>query len=90
MRVFSIILFSLLVLIQYPLWIGKGSWYDVFKLKQMFNQQYKTNLELSKENFALRAEVSDLSVGTDAIEERARYELGMVKKDEFFFQVINK
>jgi cell division protein FtsB len=56
----------------------------------MFNQQYKTNLELSKENFALRAEVSDLSVGTDAIEERARYELGMVKKDEFFFQVINK
>ena len=61
-------------MIQYPLWVGKGSWYEVFKLMQEFNQQYKTNQELSKENFALRAEVSDLTNGTDAIEERARYE----------------
>tara|TARA_B110000858_G_C17665569_1_gene409380 strand:+ start:101 stop:373 length:273 start_codon:yes stop_codon:yes gene_type:complete len=89
-KILSIILFSLLILIQYPLWIGKGSWYDVFKLKQEFNQQYKINLNLSKENFALRAEVSDLTNGTDAIEERARHELGMVKGDEFFFQVPNK
>lgn len=86
----SIILFSLLILIQYPLWIGKGSWYDVFKLKQELNEQYKTNIELSKENFALRAEVSDLTIGSDAIEERARHELGMVKSNEFFFQVLNK
>ena len=86
----SIILFSLLILIQYPLWIGKGSWYDVFKLKQEFSKQHKINVDLSKENFALRAEVSDLTNGTDAIEERARHELGMVKGDEFFFQVINK
>ena len=55
-----------------------------------FNQQYKINLDLSKENFALRAEVSDLTNGTDAIEERVRHELGMVKSDEFFFQVPNK
>ena len=90
MKILSIILFSLLILIQYPLWIGKGSWYDVFKLKQEFSKQYKINVDLSKENFALRAEVSDLTNGTDAIEERARHELGMVKGDEFFFQVINK
>lgn len=90
MKILSIILFSLLILIQYPLWFGKGSWYDVFKLKQEFNQQYKINSELSKENFALKAEVSDLTNGSDAIEERARYELGMVKEDEFFFQVLNK
>ena len=90
MKILSIILFSLLILIQYPLWIGKGSWYDVCKLKQEFSKQHKINVDLSKENFALRAEVSDLTNGTDAIEERARHELGMVKGDEFFFQVINK
>jgi|TARA_B100001142_G_scaffold43589_1_gene39630 cell division protein FtsB len=77
-------------LIQYPLWFGKGSWYDVFKLKQEFNNQAKINSVLSKENFALKAEVSDLTNGTDAIEERARHELGMVKDDEYFFQVLNK
>mgnify|MGYP002639839536 FL=1 len=90
MKILSIILLSLLVLIQYPLWFGKGSWYDVFKLKQEFNNQAKINLVLSKENFALKAEVSDLTNGTDAIEERARHELGMVKDDEYFFQVLNK
>lgn len=77
-------------MIQYPLWFGKGSWYDVFKLKQEFNNQAKINSVLSKENFALKAEVSDLTNGTDAIEERARHELGMVKDDEYFFQVLNK
>lgn len=90
MKILSIILLSLLVLIQYPLWFGKGSWYDVFKLKQDFNNQAKINSVLSKENFALKAEVSDLTNGTDAIEERARHELGMVKDDEYFFQVLNK
>ena len=90
MKILSIILLSLLVLIQYPLWFGKGSWYDVFKLKQEFNNQAKINSLLSKENFALKAEVSDLTNGTDAIEERARHELGMVKDDEYFFQVLNK
>ena len=90
MKILSIILLSLLVLIQYPLWFGKGSWYDVFKLKQEFNNQAKINSVLSKENFALKAEVSDLTNGTDAIEESARHELGMVKDDEYFFQVLNK
>ena len=90
MKILSIILLSLLILIQYPLWFGKGSWYDVFKLKQEFNNQVKINSVLSKENFALKAEVSDLTNGTDAIEERARHELGMVKDDEYFFQVLNK
>ena len=90
MKILSIILLSLLVLIQYPLWFGKGSWYDIFKLKQEFNNQAKINSGLSKENFALKAEVSDLTNGTDAIEERARHELGMVKDDEYFFQVLNK
>jgi len=90
LKILSIILLSLLVLIQYPLWFGKGSWYDVFKLKQEFINQAKINSVLSKENFALKAEVSDLTNGTDAIEERARHELGMVKDDEYFFQVLNK
>jgi len=90
LKILSIILLFLLILIQYPLWFGKGSWYDVFKLRQEFSKQANINSELLKENFALKAEVSDLTNGTDAIEERARHELGMVKDDEYFFQVLNK
>jgi len=50
----------------------------------------KINADYQKENEALKAEVDDLKKRTNAIEERARSELGMVKKDEIFFQVINK
>ncbi len=86
MKILSIILFSLLILIQYPLWFGKGSWYDVFKLKQEFNQQYKINSELSKENFALKAEVSDLTNGSDAIEGEQGTNWAWSRKTNSFFR----
>jgi|TARA_B110000495_G_C22697397_1_gene410719 cell division protein FtsB len=80
----------LLILIQYPLWAGKAGWYNVFQLSNEYQAQKEINVELKKQNDALRAEVNDLKNGTDAIEEKAREELGMVKKGEIYFQVINK
>jgi cell division protein FtsB len=90
MKILTFVLFVLLLLIQYPLWWGKGSFYKVYRLNQNLDKQYQINLELRRKNNALKAEVNDLKRGTDVIEERARDELGMVKKDEFFFQIINK
>ena len=90
MRSLSIIFIVLIVLIQYPLWAGRGGWYNVFQLSSEYQAQKEINVELKKQNDALRAEVNDLKNGTDAIEEKAREELGMVKKGEIYFQVINK
>lgn len=90
MKILTFVLFVLLLLIQYPLWWGKGSFYKVYRLNQNLDKQYQINSELRRKNNALKAEVNDLKRGTDVIEERARDELGMVKKDEFFFQIINK
>ncbi|MGE4597194.1 MAG: cell division protein FtsB [Methylophilaceae bacterium] len=90
MKILTFVLFVLLLLIQYPLWWGKGSFYKVYRLNQNLDKQYQINLELRRKNNALKAEVNDLKRGTDVIEERARDELGMVKKDEVFFQIINK
>lgn len=72
------------------MWAGRGGWYNVFQLTSEYEAQKEINYELKKENDALRAEVNDLKKGTDAIEERAREELGMIKKGETYFQVINK
>jgi len=81
------VLAALIVLIQYPLWAGKGGWIHAWEAEQKLAAQRARNQQLEQRNASLEAEVNDLKHGTDAIEERARYELGMVKKDEVFFQV---
>jgi cell division protein FtsB len=88
MRLLTLLFITLIILIQYPLWFGRGGWVNVFDLQKKYQAQRAVNLELDRENDALRAEVNDLKRGTDAIEERARDELGMIKKDEVFFEVI--
>ena len=88
MRVVTYILLALLLLLQYPLWLGKGSWLKVWEMGQQVQAQKQTNEQTQKRNAALDAEVRDLKSGTDAIEERARSELGMVKQREIFFQVV--
>ena len=90
MRALTVIFVLLIALIQYPLWGGRGGWYNVFKLSKEYDATKQVNDVLIKDNNALRAEVNDLKQGTDAIEERAREELGMIKKGEIYFQVINK
>lgn len=78
----------LLVLLQYKLWVGDGGVPEVLKLKQEVSTVESQKLQLEERNQALRAEVSDLKQGLHAIEERARSELGMVAKDETFYQII--
>jgi cell division protein FtsB len=80
----------LVVLLQYPLWLGKGSWLKVAELDRQVEAQRDTNARLKARNEALDADVRDLKQGTEAIEERARMDLGMIKKDEVFFQVVQK
>jgi cell division protein FtsB len=82
-------LIALIVLLQHPLWLGKGSWLRVWEVDQQVRAQRETNQKLSMRNAALDAEVRDLKQGLDAIEERARSELGMIKRDEIFFQVLD-
>lgn len=89
MRWLTAALAALLVVIQYPLWIGKGGWFRVAELEQRVTVQVDANTKLKARNDALSADVKDLQTGTAAIEERARVELGMVKPDEIFVQVID-
>ena len=89
MRWISLILVILLVLLQYPLWLGKGSWLKVWDIDQQLEAQKQINHQTQTRNAILDAEVRDLKQGTEAIEERARSELGMVKGDEVFFQIID-
>ncbi len=76
------------VALQYPLWLGKGGWFRVWSLERQVQEQKDANSRLRQRNSALDAEVRDLKQGVEAIEERARYELGMVRQDEIFFQVV--
>ena len=86
MRILAGVLVALIVAIQYPLWLGKGGWLRVWDVDRQVAAQGVKNENLEIRNSALAAEVKDLKQGSDAIEERARYELGMVKNDEVFFQ----
>lgn len=90
MKVLSFILVVLIALLQYPLWVGKGSWLKVWKFDQQVVTQHEINQKVQIRNAALDAEVRDLKQGSDAIEERARSELGMIKKDEIFFHVLEE
>ena len=82
------VLAALLLALQYPLWVGKGSWLRVWDLERQLGAHREDNARLKARNDALDAEVRDLKQGLDAIEERARLELGMIRKDEIFYQVV--
>ena len=90
MKILAGLLGAFIVAIQYPLWLGKGGWVRVWDVDRQVAAQGAKNERLELRNSALAAEVKDLKQGSDAIEERARYELGMVKNDELFFQMPSK
>ena len=90
MRLLSLVLVALIVLLQYPLWLGKGGWLRVWEIDRQVTVQKDNNARLRVRNDALDAEVRDLKQGYDAIEERARYELGMIRQDEIFFHILEK
>ena len=90
MKYLSYGLIGLIVLIQYPLWIGKGGWLRVWDMNRQVEAQKETNRKLAARNDGLDAEVKDLKQGLEAVEERARAELGMIKPGEVFYQIIDR
>lgn len=89
MKALTLIFVILIALLQYPLWLGKGSWLRVWDLSRQLATQQEKNSALKARNETLDAEVRDLKSGRAAIEERARSELGMIKQDEVFYQVLD-
>jgi cell division protein FtsB len=88
MKILAGVLLALLVGLQYPLWLGKGSWTRVWELDRQLAQQKQTNATLKARNDLMDAEVRDLKQGLEALEEHARLDLGMIRKDEIFYQVV--
>ena len=88
MKILAYTLAAFILLLQFPLWLGKGGWLRVWSLERQVQEQRQANAAVAQRNGALDAEVRDLKQGYEAIEERARYELGLIKQDEVFFQVL--
>jgi cell division protein FtsB len=86
-RILAIIFAALILALQYPMWLGKGGWFRVRELDAQVEAQKRVNADLQTRNTVLDAEVRDLKQGVEAIEERARSELGMIRQDEVFFQL---
>jgi cell division protein FtsB len=87
MRWLALAFALLIVALQYPMWLGKGGWLQVREYERQLAAQRDANAKLKARNDALDADVRDLKTGSEAIEERARAELGMIRQDEVFFQV---
>ena len=88
MRLLLLVLVVLVALIQYPLWMGHGGWFQVRELQAQLVGQKSINEGLQQRNKALAAEVADLQSGTEASEERARAELGMMRQEEVFVHIL--
>ncbi|MDH5659862.1 MAG: cell division protein FtsB [Gammaproteobacteria bacterium] len=89
MRIIAIILGLLFLVLQYDLWLGEGSLATVWRLQKEISTQKVENKKINERNDSLVAEVKDLKKGDAAIEERARNELGMIKKGETYIQVVD-
>lgn len=87
-RILLLVLLLLLVAMQYRLWVGDGGWAEVANLREQIEALRETNAKLQTRNQALEAEVVSLKTGDEAMEERARSDLGMVKQDEDFFLIV--
>ncbi len=88
MRLLLVVMIALVGLIQYPLWMGRGGWFSVWDMQAQVADQRMINEGLTARNVALAAEIEDLRTGTEASEERARSELGMMRQGEVFVQVL--
>ena len=89
MRIVTFVLILLLAMIQYPLWWGHGGWLRVHELQEQLAEQTQKNAALQLRNVRVEGEVADLQNGTAAVEERARYEMGMMKDGEVFAQFVS-
>jgi cell division protein FtsB len=89
-KIILVILVSLFCALQYRLWFGKHSIPDYLALQAEVEQRQKQNANLAQRNKLLAADINDLKIGLDAIEERARNELGLIKEGETFYRIIPK
>jgi cell division protein FtsB len=87
-RLIAVLLILVIAALQYSLWLGKGGWLRVWDIDNKVSNQRRMNDELAVRNALLDAEVRDLKDGLGAIEERARNEMGMIRHDEVYFQVM--
>jgi len=87
MRIFIVSLVILLFILQYALWFSAGGLVSIWKLKHNMATVTQQNGQMADKNAVLQADVNDLKQGNEAIEERARNDLGMIKKGETFYQV---
>ena len=88
LRYAALILLILLIALQVKLWTGQGGMREVWRLEQRVSEQKAENAKLKTRNETLSAEVEDLKHGDEAVEERARSELGLLKPGETFYQVV--
>jgi len=88
LRWIALVLVVVLIALQVRLWTGQGGLRDVWRLQQRVSEQKADNERLRKRNETLSAEVEDLKHGDEAVEERARAELGLLKPGETFYQVV--
>jgi cell division protein FtsB len=90
MRFFVLSLMLFLMLLQYTLWFGKNGLSDLRTVSEKISLQKSVNEKLKLRNKEMFAEIDDLRQGLDAVEERARNELGMIKKGETFYRIVNE
>ncbi|MEO7557900.1 MAG: cell division protein FtsB [Gammaproteobacteria bacterium] len=90
MKLIAAMLLAFLLILQYHLWAGDGGLAEVWRTQQLIEAQQQENNLLKERNRAEEAEVADLKHGLEAIGERARAELGMISKDETFYQLVNE
>lgn len=81
---------GIFLVLQVSLWFGEGGILDVHRLKRAVAEQQAENLKLNQRNQVLEAEVNNLKTGREAIEERARLDLGLIRDDETFYLVTGK
>ena len=87
MRILAYVFIALIIALQFPMWLGKGGWLQVREYDRQVTLQREANAMLKARNDALDADVRDLKTGYEAVEERARSDLGMIKHDEVLFQL---
>jgi cell division protein FtsB len=88
MKWLTVVLITLLCLLQNRLWFGKNSVPDYLTMQQEVSEQVEQNAKLAQRNSLLKADISDLKIGLDAVEERARNELGLIKQGETFYRIL--
>jgi len=88
MRILLLVMLALLLMLQYRLWVSNEGMQEVWRLRKLVNEQSERNIKLEQRNKALEAEVRDLRQGKEAVEERARSDLGMIRDRETFYQIV--